>query len=183
MGEGSAVVVLEELEHARKRGARIYCEMVGYGMSGDAYHMTAPDPAGSGAVRCMKASLEDAGLNPEDVDYINAHGTSTPLNDKMETGAIKTVFGDYAYKLPVSSTKGVTGHLLGATGAAELIACAKTIETGIIPPTINYEYPDPECDLDYVPNKAREAKVDVAVSNSLGFGGHNVTLALKRFTG
>lgn len=183
MGEGAAVVVLEELEHARKRGARIYCEIVGYGMSGDAYHMTAPDPTGSGAVRCMRAALEDARLNPEDVNYINAHGTSTQLNDKMESGAIKTVFGDYAYKLPVSSTKGVTGHLLGATGAAELIACAKAIENNIIPPTINYEYPDPDCDLDYVPNEAREAEVNVTASNSLGFGGHNVTLILKRFTG
>ncbi|MDP8298382.1 MAG: beta-ketoacyl-ACP synthase II [Candidatus Tantalella remota] len=183
MGEGSAVVVLEELEHAKKRGAKIYCEMAGYGMSGDAYHMTAPDPSGGGAVRCMRASLDDAKLNIDDVDYINAHGTSTPLNDKTETGAIKTVFGDRAYKIPVSSTKGVTGHLLGATGAAELIACAKAIENDVIPPTINYEYPDPECDLDYVPNVAREAKVDVAISNSLGFGGHNVTLVVKRFEG
>lgn len=181
MGEGAAVVVLEELEHAKKRGARIYCEMAGYGMSGDAYHMTAPDPDGSGAQRCMKASLLDAKLNLEDVDYINAHGTSTQLNDKMETAAIKAVFGDNAYKIPVSSTKGVTGHLLGATGAAELIACVKAIETGIIPPTINYETPDPECDLDYVPNKAREKEVNVAISNSLGFGGHNVTLVLKKF--
>jgi len=183
MGEGAAVVALEELEYAQKRGARIYCEIVGYGMSGDAYHMTAPDPLGDGAVRCMKASIEDAGLNIDDVNYINAHGTSTPLNDKMETSAIKTVFGERAYKIPVSSTKGVTGHLLGATGAAELIACAKAIELNVIPPTINYEYPDPECDLDYVPNQAREAKVNVAISNSLGFGGHNVTLAIKRFTG
>ncbi|MFH1878553.1 MAG: beta-ketoacyl-ACP synthase II [Candidatus Omnitrophota bacterium] len=181
MGEGSAVVVLEELEHAKKRGARIYCEIVGYGMSGDAYHMTAPDPSGDGAVRCMQYSLEDAGLNTDDVDYINAHGTSTPLNDKMETAAIKTVFGKRAYEIAVSSTKGVTGHLLGATGAAEIIVCAKAIETGIIPPTITYEYPDPECDLDYVPNVARKADVKVAISNSLGFGGHNVTLAVKRF--
>jgi 3-oxoacyl-[acyl-carrier-protein] synthase II len=183
MGEGAAVVILEELEYAKKRGAHIYCEIVGYGMSGDAYHMTAPDPKGDGAVRCMRAALDDAGLNPEDVDYINAHGTSTQLNDKMETGAIKKVFGDYAYKLPVSSTKGVTGHLLGATGAAELIACAKAIECSIIPPTINYITPDPECDLDYVPNTAREAEVKVALSNSLGFGGHNVSLILKKFTG
>lgn len=183
MGEGAAVVMLEELEHAKKRGARIYCEIVGYGMSGDAYHMTAPDPCGDGAVRCMKASLNHAGLNPEDVDYINAHGTSTLLNDKMETGAIKTVFKDYAYKVAVSSTKGVTGHLLGATGGAELIACAKAIETSIIPPTINYMTPDPECDLDYVPNEARKKEVNVAISNSLGFGGHNVTLVVKKFTG
>ncbi|MFH1552593.1 MAG: beta-ketoacyl-ACP synthase II [Candidatus Omnitrophota bacterium] len=183
IGEGAAVVILEELEHAKKRGARIYCEIIGYGMSGDAYHMTAPDPTGDGAVRCMRSSLEDAGLNTDDVDYINAHGTSTPLNDKMETGAIKTVFGERAYKIAVSSTKGVTGHLLGATGAAELIACTKAIEKNVVPPTINYEYPDPECDLDYVPNQAREMEVNVAISNSLGFGGHNVTLVLKRFTG
>ncbi|RKY41947.1 MAG: beta-ketoacyl-[acyl-carrier-protein] synthase II [Candidatus Makaraimicrobium thalassicum] len=183
MGEGAAVVVLEELEHARKRGAHIYCELLGYGMSGDAYHMTAPDPTGSGAVRCMKSCLEDAGLNPEEVDYINAHGTSTPLNDKMETGAIKSVFKEYAYKLAVSSTKGVTGHMLGATGAAEIIACAKAIEDKVIPPTINYEYPDPECDLDYVPNQAREEEINVALSNSLGFGGHNVSLVVRRFTG
>ena len=183
MGEGAAVVVIEELEHAKARGARIYCEVVGYGMSGDAYHMTAPDPGGDGAVRCMKAALEDAGLNTEDVDYLNAHGTSTQLNDKMETGAIKKVFGKKAEKLSISSTKGVTGHLLGATGAAELIACAKAIELGIIPPTINYMTPDPECDLDYVPNVAREIEVNVAISNSLGFGGHNVTLAVKKLTG
>lgn len=183
MGEGAAVIILEELEHAKKRGAQIYCEIIGYGMSGDAYHMTAPDPSGDGAVRCMKASLEDAKINPEDVDYINAHGTSTPLNDKMETSAIKEVFGKHAYKLAVSSTKGVTGHLLGATGAAELIATAKAIKESVIPPTINYEYPDPDCDLDYVPNQAREAIVNVAISNSLGFGGHNVTLVLRKFTG
>lgn len=183
MGEGAGVVLIEEMEHAVKRGASIYCEVVGYGMSGDAYHMTAPDPEGDGAIRCMRAALDDAQLNPEDVDYINAHGTSTPLNDKMETGAIKKVFGDHAYKLAVSSTKGVTGHLLGATGAAELIACAKAIECNVIPPTINYETPDPECDLDYVPNTAREKEVKVALSNSLGFGGHNVSLIVKEFTG
>lgn len=181
MGEGAAIVVLEELEHAKKRGARIYCEVIGYGMSGDAYHMTAPDPSGDGAVRCMKASLEDGKLNVEDVSYINAHGTSTPLNDKMETSAIKQVFGEHAGKLPVSSTKGVMGHLLGAAGGAELIACAKAIENQVLPPTINYEFPDPECDLDYVPNEARETKVDVVISNSLGFGGHNVTLAVRKF--
>ncbi len=183
MGEGAGVVILEELEHARKRGAHIYCELVGYGMSGDAYHMTAPDPLGDGAIRCMRAALNDAGLNIEDVDYINAHGTSTTLNDKIETAAIKAVFGDYAYKLAVSSTKGVTGHLLGATGAVELMACAKAIEDKVVPPTINYEYPDPECDLDYVPNTAREMDVQVAMSNSLGFGGHNVTLVVKKFVG
>ena len=183
MGEGAAVVLLEELEHAKNRGARIYCEVVGYGMSGDAFHMTAPEPSGDGAVRCMKAAVADAGLNGEDVDYVNAHGTSTQLNDKMETAAIKGAFGSHAYKLAVSSTKGTTGHLLGAAGGAELIACAKAIETGIIPPTINYEYPDPDCDLDYVPNTARKADVNVAISNSLGFGGHNATLAVKKFKG
>ena len=183
MGEGAAVLVLEELEHAKSRGARIYCEIVGYGMSGDAYHMTAPDPSGDGAVRCMKAALDDGGLKPEEVDYINAHGTSTVLNDKMETLAIKRVFGDYAEKLAVSSTKGVTGHMLGAAGAAELIACVKAIENKVMPPTINHEYPDPECDLDYVPNEAREKDVKVAMSNSLGFGGHNATLVVKEFTG
>ncbi|MBD3296709.1 MAG: beta-ketoacyl-ACP synthase II [Candidatus Omnitrophica bacterium] len=183
MGEGAGVVVLEELEHARKRGAKIYCEIVGYGMSGDAYHMTAPDPGGDGAIRCMISALEDGGLNTDDVDYINAHGTSTPLNDKMETAAIKKVFGDHARKIAVSSTKGVTGHLLGATGAVELISCAMAIQNSVIPPTINYEYPDPECDLDYVPNEAREQEVNVAISNSLGFGGHNVTLAVRKFTG
>ncbi len=183
MGEGAAVVVIEELEHAKERGARIYCEMVGYGMSGDAFHMTAPSPDGDGAIRCMGASLKDAGLSPDDVDYINAHGTSTSLNDKTEKVAIKGVFGDYAYKLPVSSTKGTTGHMLGAAGGAEIIACAKAIQEGIIPPTINYETPDPECDLDYVPNEAREANVEVALSNSLGFGGHNATLVVKKFKG
>lgn len=183
MGEGSGIVILEELEHAKKRGAHIYCEMVGYGMSGDAYHMTAPDPGGDGAVRCMKLSLEDGKIDSSEVGYINAHGTSTQLNDAMETAAIKKVFGDRAYKVPVSSTKGVTGHLLGATGAVELIACAKAIKHSIIPPTINYEHPDPACDLDYVPNTAREQEVNVAMNNSLGFGGHNVTLVLKKFKG
>jgi 3-oxoacyl-[acyl-carrier-protein] synthase II len=183
MGEGAGVLVLEELEHAKARGARIYCELVGYGMSGDAYHMTAPDPSGDGAIRCMKSSLEDAGIAAEEVDYINAHGTSTPLNDAMETNAIKSVFGDHAYKLMVSSTKGVTGHMLGAAGAAELVACVKAIENKVIPPTINYEFPDPECDLDYVPNEAREAEVNIALSNSLGFGGHNATLVIRKFTG
>ena len=183
MGEGSGIVVLEELEHAKKRGARIYCEIVGYGMSGDAYHMTAPEPSGDGAVRCMNACLKDAKLDPKEVDYVNAHGTSTQLNDKMETAAIKTVFGPHAKKMAVSSTKGVTGHLLGATGGVELVACAKAIVESIIPPTINYETPDPDCNLDYVPNVARKANVNVAISNSLGFGGHNVTLALKKFKG
>ncbi|MDD3088535.1 MAG: beta-ketoacyl-ACP synthase II [Candidatus Omnitrophica bacterium] len=183
MGEGAGVVLLEEMEHAKKRGANILCELAGYGMSGDAYHMTAPDPGGDGAVRCMSIAVKDAGLNMDDVQYINAHGTSTQLNDKMESAAIRTAFGDHAYKLAVSSTKGTTGHLLGAAGGVEIIACVKTIETGVIPPTINYEYPDPDCDLDYVPNTARKAKVEVAISNSLGFGGHNATLLVKKFRG
>ena len=183
MAEGSGVVVLEELERAKKRGAPIYAEMVGYGLTGDAYHITAPDPEGDGGARCMAMSLRDAGLNSEDVDYINAHGTSTQMNDKIETLAIKRVFGDYAKKVAVSSTKSVTGHLLGAAGGVECIACALAIRDGVIPPTINYEFPDPECDLDYVPNTARQQPVKVALSNSLGFGGHNVTLALRRFTG
>lgn len=183
MGEGAGIVVLEELEHAKKRGARIYCEVAGYGLTGDAYHMTAPAPDGEGARRCMKMALDDAGMNPSDVGYINAHGTSTLLNDKLETQAIKRVFGDRAKKVPISSTKSMMGHLLGAAGSIELIVCALVIQNGIIPPTINYEFPDPECDLDYVPNKAREVKVDVTLSNSLGFGGHNATLVAKRFVG
>lgn len=181
MGEGAGVVILEELGHALKRNANIYCEMAGYGMSGDAYHMTAPDPEGNGGVRCMTATLKDAGIKPEDVDYINAHGTSTLYNDKIETLAIKKVFGAHAKKLAVSSTKSVTGHLLGAAGGVEMIATALTLRRGIIPPTINYETPDPDCDLDYVPNKPRGAKVKVAMSNALGFGGHNATLLAKRF--
>jgi len=181
MGEGAGVVILEEAEHAVKRGARIYCELVGYGMSGDAYHMTAPDPEGDGGVRCMAASLKDAGLKPKEVDYINAHGTSTLYNDKIETLAIKKVFGDHAKRVAISSTKSVTGHLLGAAGGVELIATALCMKEGIIPPTINYETPDPDCDLDYVPNKPREAKVNVAMSNALGFGGHNATLVVRKF--
>lgn len=182
MGEGAGIVILEELEHAKKRGASIYCELIGYGLTGDAYHMTAPAPDGEGATRCMKMALKDAKLEPSGISYINAHGTSTALNDKLETQAIKQVFGPYAKKVPISSTKSMMGHLLGAAGSVELIICALTIKNGIIPPTINYEYPDPECDLDYVPNKAREVKVDVALSNSLGFGGHNATLVVRRFT-
>lgn len=181
MGEGAGIVVLETLEHARKRGAKIYAELVGYGANGDAYHMTAPSPDGESAVRCMKRALESGKINPDSVDYINAHGTSTQLNDKLETAAIKRVFGERAYKMPVSSTKSMTGHLLGAAGAVELIASILTINNSIIPPTINYEFPDPECDLDYVPNTAREAKVDIVLSNSLGFGGHNATLVVRRF--
>jgi 3-oxoacyl-[acyl-carrier-protein] synthase II len=181
MGEGAGIVVLEELERALKRNAHIYCEMAGYGMSGDAYHMTAPDPSGDGGVRCMAAALKDAGVKAGEVDYINAHGTSTLYNDKIETLAIKRVLGDHAKKVAVSSTKSVMGHLLGAAGGVELIVCALTMKDGVIPPTINYENPDPECDLDYVPNKPRAARVNVAMSNALGFGGHNATLVVKRF--
>lgn len=180
MGEGAGVVLLEELESARARGARIYCELVGYGMSADAYHITQPDPEGEGAAQCMARCLQDAGLRPEDVDYINAHGTSTPYNDKFETLAIKRVFGDHAYRLAVSSTKSMTGHLLGAAGGVELIAAALSVYHQVLPPTINYETPDPDCDLDYVPNRARPAQVRVALSNAFGFGGHNCTLAVRR---
>ena len=182
IGEGAGIIVLEEAERAKKRNAKIYCELAGYGMSADAYHMTAPDPEGDGGVRCMTATLKDAGLKPKDVDYINAHGTSTFYNDKIETLAIKKVFGDHAKKLAVSSTKSVTGHLLGAAGGVELIVSALIIKEGIIPPTINYETPDPDCDLDYVPNKPRSAKVNVVMSNALGFGGHNAALIVKKFT-
>ncbi len=181
MAEGAGVVILESLEHARKRNAPIYAEVTGYGMSGDAYHMTAPDPQGEGAARAMSEALRDAAIKPKQVSYINAHGTSTPLNDKVETMAIKKVFGEYAQKIPVSSTKSMTGHLLGAAGAIEAIACCLSIKNNKIAPTINYDSPDPDCDLDYVPNTAREAKVDIALSNSLGFGGHNVCLAIRRF--
>jgi 3-oxoacyl-[acyl-carrier-protein] synthase II len=181
MGEGSGVVILEELEHAKARGARIYAELAGYGASGDAHHMTAPAPGGEGAVRAMKAALASAGLNPADVDYINAHGTSTDLNDKYETAAIKTVFGEHARKLAISSTKSMTGHLLGAAGGIEMVATVLSISNNLMHPTINYTTPDPECDLDYVPNKAREAKIRAALSNSFGFGGHNACLAVKRF--
>ncbi|KYD10628.1 MAG: beta-ketoacyl-[acyl-carrier-protein] synthase II [Caldibacillus debilis] len=181
MGEGAGIVVLEELNHALKRGAKIYAEIVGYGSTGDAYHITAPAPAGEGGARAMKMALDDAGVSPEEVDYINAHGTSTEYNDKFETMAIKTVFGEHAYKIPVSSTKSMTGHLLGATGAVEAIFTALAIKEGVIPPTMNYETPDPECDLDYVPNEARKKDVRVAISNSFGFGGHNATIVLKKF--
>ncbi|MBX6394837.1 MAG: beta-ketoacyl-ACP synthase II [Alicyclobacillaceae bacterium] len=181
MSEGAGVLILEELEHAKRRGARIYGEVVGYGMSGDAFHVTQPAPEGEGAARAMAAALKDAGLRPEDVDYINAHGTGTDFNDKFETMAIKRVFGEHAYRLAVSSTKSMTGHMLGAAGAVEAIATLLTLREGKIPPTINYETPDPECDLDYVPNTAREARVEVALSNSFGFGGHNACIALRRF--
>lgn len=183
MGEGAGIVVLESLDHALSRGAEIFAEVAGYGMSGDAYHLTAPAPDGEGAARAMKWALKDAGLEPEEIGYINAHGTSTDANDKTETMAIKTVFGDHAYKMAVSSTKSMTGHLLGAAGGVEAIASALTLKEQILPPTINYEYPDPECDLDYVPNESRQASVRVALSNSLGFGGHNATLALKKYDG
>jgi len=181
LGEGAATVVVEELEHAKKRGAKILAELTGYGLTCDAYHMTSP--SGVGAVRAMQQTLARAKVSPEQVDYINAHGTSTPVGDVMETDAIKTAFGDHAKKLAVSSTKSMTGHLLGAAGAAELIFCIKAIENNVLPPTINLDNPDPACDLDYVPNRAREAKVDVAMSNSFGFGGHNATLLVRRFNG
>src|SRR5438105_1936626 len=183
MGEGAGVLALEDLEHARKRGAKIYCEIVGYGNTADANHVTAPAPEGEGAARCMKMALRHAGLKPEDVTYINAHGTSTPQGDIAETQAIKTVFGDHARKVAVSSTKGATGHMLGAAGAVELAICAKAIETDTVPPTINLEHPDPECDLDYLPNCARQLKVNAIVNNSFGFGGHNATLVAKKFVG
>jgi 3-oxoacyl-[acyl-carrier-protein] synthase II len=181
MGEGAAVLVLEEYEHAMRRGAKIYAELVGYGATADAYHITAPCVDGEGAIKCMLRALEDAKLSPDEVDYINAHGTSTKLNDAVETLAIKKVFGERAYKIPVSSTKSMIGHLLGAAGAIEALATIMTIHTGIIHPTINYENPDPECDLDYVPNEARKKEVNVAISNSFGFGGHNVCLVFKKF--
>jgi 3-oxoacyl-[acyl-carrier-protein] synthase II len=183
MGEGSGVLVLESLESAQARGAKIYAEIIGYGASGDAYHITSPPPDGSGAIRAMRAALKSAGLQPAEVDYINAHGTSTELNDKIETLAIKSVMGEHAYKVPISSTKSMTGHLLGAAGAVEAIICAMTIRDGIVHPTINYETPDPNCDLDYVPNQARKVNVKVALSNSFGFGGHNGTLIFRRFDG
>jgi 3-oxoacyl-[acyl-carrier-protein] synthase II len=183
MGEGAGVLVLEELEHAQARAAKIYCEIVGYGNTADASHITSPSPEGEGAARCMKMALRNGGLNPTDITYINAHGTSTPQGDVCETQAIKTVFGDHARKLAVSSTKGATGHMLGAAGAVEMAICAKALQTDIVPPTINYENPDPECDLDYVPNTAREMKVNAVLNNSFGFGGHNATIAAKKFVG
>jgi len=181
IGEGSGMLVIEELSHAQKRGAKIYAEIVGYGLTGDAYHMTAPPPDGEGGVRCMEMALEDAGITYKDVDYINAHGTSTPLNDVCETNAIKTVFKEKAKEIPVSSTKSMTGHLLGGAGGVEAVFCVKAIEDEIIPPTMNYEVPDPECDLDYVPNKPRKQRLDVVMSNSFGFGGTNAVLIFKRF--
>jgi 3-oxoacyl-[acyl-carrier-protein] synthase II len=181
MGEGAGVLILETLEHALNRGAKIYAEFAGFGLTDDAFHITQPAPNGEGAYRSMKLALEDAGLQPQDIDYINAHGTSTPFNDKNETEAIKTLFGDYAYKINISSTKSMTGHLLGAAGAVEAIATVLAIERGIIPPTINYFTPDPECDLNYTPNKPVQRKIRAALSNTFGFGGHNATLAFKAF--
>jgi 3-oxoacyl-[acyl-carrier-protein] synthase II len=180
VAEGSGIVILEELEHARQRGARVYAELVGYGYNGDAYHITAPSPDGEGFIRCMKLALRDASMSQDEVDYINAHGTSTELNDATETIAVKAVFGERAYKLPVSSTKSMIGHLLGAAGAVESIFSVLSIRDGICPPTINYETPDPACDLDYVPNKARKHDIRVAMSNAFGFGGTNSTLVFKR---
>jgi len=182
IGEGAGVVVLEGLEQAKKRGAFIWAEIIGFGMSEDAYHITQPVPDGKGVKLAIEKALEDAEVNYNQVDYINAHGTSTPLNDKVETKAIKEVFGSYAYKVPVNSTKSMTGHLLGATGGVEIIACVLSIQRGIVSPTINYEVPDPECDLDYVPNQAREVDVEVVLSNSMGFGGHNAALVVKKFS-
>ncbi len=183
MGEGSAIIVLEELELAKKRGAKIYAELRGYGASGDAYHVTAPSPNGEGAARCMKAALDDAQVNAADVDYVNAHGTSTPYNDQYETMAIKSVFGDHARKMMISSTKSMTGHLLGAAGAVEGLFSILALRDGVIPPTINYTTPDPECDLDYVPNEARRKAIRYALSNSFGFGGTNSCLLFGRFEG
>ncbi|MGD0813402.1 MAG: beta-ketoacyl-ACP synthase II [Verrucomicrobiota bacterium] len=183
MGEGAGVLMLEELDHAKARGARIYAEIAGYGNTADAHHLTAPSPQGEGAARCMRMALRSAGLNPTDVSYINAHGTSTPQGDIAETQAIKAVFGEHAKKLAVSSTKGATGHMLGAAGAVEMALCVKAIECNIVPPTINLENPDPECDLDYVPHKAREMEVRAVINNSFGFGGHNASIAARKFAG
>jgi 3-oxoacyl-[acyl-carrier-protein] synthase II len=179
MGEGAGIVVLEEMDRARRRGATVLAEMIGYGTTSDAYHVTAPSPNGEGAARAMAIALQDAGVDPTEVDYINAHGTSTDLNDKLETAAVKTVFGEHARRLVLASTKSMTGHLLGAAGGVEMVASVLAVSHGILPPTINYEHPDPECDLDCVPNEARPAAVRVALSNSFGFGGHNVSLAIR----
>ena len=181
MGEGSGIVILEEMESAVKRGARIYAEVIGYGASGDAYHITAPAPNGEGAARCMKMAIRDSGIAPTEMGYINAHGTSTKFGDELESTAIKTVFGDYAYKMPVSSTKSMTGHLLGAAGGVEAVISILALDRGVLPPTVNLENPDPECDLDYIPNTARTVQVEVAMSNSFGFGGTNACLVFKKF--
>ncbi|MFF2907707.1 beta-ketoacyl-ACP synthase II [Paenibacillus sp. NPDC057934] len=179
MGEGAGILILESLEHAQKRGAKIYAEVIGYGLSGDAHHMTEPDP--DGAARCMKMAIRDAGIKPEDIDYINAHGTSTPVGDRSETAAVKMALGDHAYKVAISSTKSMTGHLLGAAGGVEAIICGLSLQNGIIAPTINLDNQDPECDLDYVPNVPRKADLNIVMSNSFGFGGHNATVILKKF--
>ena len=182
IGEGAAILVLETLEFAKQRGAHILAEIIAYGASSDAYHITSPTESGEGAVRAMKMALRKAEIAPTEIDYINAHGTSTELNDRVETKAIKTVFGDYAYKVPISSTKSMTGHMIGAAGAIEAAICVLTIQNGIIPPTINYANPDPECDLDYVPNVARRANVRTALSNTFGFGGHNSCLIMRKYS-
>ncbi|MBK5107234.1 MAG: beta-ketoacyl-ACP synthase II [Anaerolineales bacterium] len=182
MGEGAGVVILESLEHAQARGAQILAELVGYGNTNDAYHISAPAENGIGAAACMRLALDSADLEPGDIDYINAHGTGTPLNDRSETAAIKSVFGELAYQVPVSSTKSMTGHLLGAAGAIETVFAVKVIQDSIMPPTINYEVPDPECDLDYIPNQARQKQVDIVMSNSFGFGGHNAVIILRKYT-
>jgi 3-oxoacyl-(acyl-carrier-protein) synthase len=183
MGDGAGILVLEALDHARARGAAIHGEVIGYGATDDASHITLPAPGGRGAVESMRVAIADAGLTTEDIDYINAHGTSTPPNDRSETAAIKTLFGEEAYRVPVSSTKSMTGHLMGAGGGIEAIATIQAIKTGIIPPTINLDNPDPDCDLDYVPHEARRAEVAVGMSNSFGFGGHNATLVFRRYDG
>ena len=183
IGEGGAVLILEELEHAKARGAEIYAEVVGYGATCDAYHITSPAPNGEAAAKAMSLAIEEAGLKPDEIDYVNAHGTSTSLNDKYETGAIKIALGEAAEKVAVSSTKSMTGHLLGAAGAVESIACALALKEGIIPPTIGYKNADPECDLDYVTEGARKADIKAAISNSLGFGGHNACVVFKRWEG
>ena len=181
MGEGSGILILEELEHALARNAQIYAEVIGYSTTGDGYHITSPDPDAKGVTRCMKNAVEDAELAPNEIDYINAHGTSTPFNDKFETIGIKNVFGEHAYKLAISSTKSMIGHCLGAAGAIELIVTALTVKHDIVTPTINYTTPDPECDLDYVPNQARSMTVNAALSNSFGFGGTNASVVLKKY--
>ncbi|RPJ02706.1 MAG: beta-ketoacyl-[acyl-carrier-protein] synthase II, partial [Deltaproteobacteria bacterium] len=183
VAEGAGIMILEELDYALKRKAKIYGELIGYGYTGDAYHMAAPSPGGEGAARCMRMALKDAGTKPEEVDYINAHGTSTTLNDQAETEAIKAVFEEQAYKVAISGTKSMTGHLLGAAGSTEAIFALLAMRDGIIPPTINYEEPDPQCDLDYVPNVARRQPVTTAISNAFGFGGTNATLVFRKYTG
>jgi 3-oxoacyl-[acyl-carrier-protein] synthase II len=181
MGEGAGILILEEMNQALERGAHIYAEVAGYGLSGDAYHVSAPEPDGGGAINCMSMAIKDAGLKPEDIDYINAHGTSTKLNDESENKAVKAVFGEHAYKLAISSTKSMTGHLLGGAGGIEAVYTVLSVKNRMLPPTINYETPDPACDLDYVPNEARKAKVGAAMSNSFGFGGTNASLLFKAF--